>query len=237
MPEVAKFHIKKIDQYGDLTIWEVDGAKIRAKLDIEFSGFAQHSDKPYIPEDELWLEHEHHPDEHQFFIDHMLAQWKAEKRGQTHEQAMNIAYKVEKSERQKSGDQNKIIGPDHRRHSKNVHKRLLGTTDDGLEVWLVNGRLVRSDYYLDYVEGGHHIIYPWVPEKEIWLDDDLDPSEYNYVLLHELHERSLMAKGWSYTKAHPDSSKIELYCHHHPHHLKEELARLGWPARRIGGHS
>ncbi len=228
MPDIKQFHKKLIEKYGDLEVWEVDGEKIREKLDIEFPNFAMWPDFDYIPKNELWLDVEKDPDERQFFIDHLLAQWIVLKSGKPNSEAVKKAYRVERSERAKSGDKKIIFDTKGKPHPSKVHKKLLGKTDDGLTVWLINGRLVRSAFFIDFMDGGHHLVYPWVPEKEVWLDDDLVPAEYPYVLLHELHERMLMAKDWSYNKAHPDSSKIELYCHHHPHHLKDELARLGY---------
>jgi hypothetical protein len=38
----------------------------------------------------------------------------------------------------------------------------------------------------------------------------------------------LMVKGWTYSKAHEDSSRIEYYCRHHPNELHMELAKEGW---------
>ena len=228
MSDVSKFHKKLIEKYGDLEVWEVDGEKIREKLDIEFPNFAMWPDFDYIPKNELWLDVEKDPDERQFFIDHMLAQWIVLKSGRDNAEAVNKAYRVERSERRKAGDKNHVFDSKGHPHPDKVHIKILGKTDSGLTIWLINGRLVRSAFFLDFMDGGHHLVYPWVPEKEVWIDDDLVFKEYPYVILHELHERMLMAKGWSYNKAHPDSSKIELYCHHHPHHLKDELARLGY---------
>ncbi len=228
MSNVKQFHKKLVDKYGDLEIWEVDGEKIREKLDIEFPNFAMWPDFDYIPKNELWLDGEKDPDERQFFIDHLLAQWIVLKSTHDNSLAVNKAYRVERSERAKAGDKAKVFDTHKHANPEKFHVKKLGETKDGLKVWLINGRLVRSAFFIDFMDGGHHLIYPWVPEKEVWLDDDLAASEYPYVLLHELHERMLMAKGWSYNKAHPDSSKIELYCHHHPHHIKEELAKLGW---------
>lgn len=228
MFDPAQYHLKLIEKYGDLEVWEIDGAKLRAEKDIEFTNFGLYPDFDYIPKNELWLDREAHPDERQFFIDHMLTQWKLLKQGYDNDKAVAKAYKVEVSERKKAGDKAKIFDTAGHPHPDKVHLKKLGETSTGLIVWLINGRLVRSAFFIDFVDGGHHLVYPWVPEKEVWLDDDLQPAEYPYVLLHELHERALMAKDWTYNRAHPSASKIELYCHHHPEHLAEELKNLGW---------
>ncbi len=228
MSDVKQFHKRLIEKYGGLEVWEVDGEKIREKLDIEFPNFAMWPDFDYIPKNELWLDVEKDPDERQFFIDHMLAQWIVLKSGRDNAEAVNKAYRVERSERRKARDKDHVFDSQGHPHPDKVHIKILGKTDSGLTIWLINGRMVRSAFFLDFMDGGHHLVYPWVPEKEVWIDDDLVPAEYPFVLLHELHERDLMSQGFSYNKAHPQASKIELYCHHHPHHLKDELSRLGY---------
>jgi len=227
MSDVKQFHKRLIEKYGGLEVWEVDGEKIREKLDIEFPNFAMWPDFDYIPKNELWLDVGKDPDERQFFIDHMLAQWIVLKSGKDNAEAVNKAYRVERSERRKAGDKNHVFDSKGHPHPDKVHIKILGKTDSGLTIWLINGRLVRSAFFLDFMDGGHHLVYPWVPEKEVWIDNDLVSVEYPYVILHELHERLLMSQGASYNRAHPQASKIELYCHHHPHHLKDELSRLG----------
>lgn len=222
------YHIRKLEDFGQVEVWEIDGEKLRAEKDIEFTNFGVYPDFDYIPKNELWMDKEAHPDERQFFIDHMLTQWKYLHKGYDNDIALDKAYKKEASERKKAGDKDKVFGKDGSPHPDKVHVKKLGDTTDGLEVYLVNGRLVRSAFFIDFVDGGHHIIYPWVPEKEVWIDDDLRDTEWPYVLLHELHERRLMAKGWSYARAHHSASKIEFFCHHHPDHLPSELKNLGW---------
>jgi hypothetical protein len=92
-----------------------------------------------------------------------------------------------------------------------------------IEVKLINGKAVRDLYFIDFTEGGHHFVYPWVPLKEVWIDDDLSAHEREFVLLHELHERYLMAKGDNYAVAHASSSLIEYKCRRDPSMLKKCL--------------
>src|SRR3990167_8002657 len=80
MPDVKQFHKKLVEKYGDLEVWEIDGEKLRAEKDIEFTNFGLWPDFDYIPKNELWLDVERDPAERRFFIDHMLAQWKTLKK-------------------------------------------------------------------------------------------------------------------------------------------------------------
>ena len=61
-----------------------------------------------------------------------------------------------------------------------------------VNVWLVDGNLVRSYYKTDYTEGGHGYVYPWVPKPEIWIEDGADHREVPYIVCHEYIERRLM---------------------------------------------
>ena len=81
---------------------------------------------------------------------------------------------------------------------------------------------------MDYVQGGHDYVYKFVPHNEVWLDDDLLPEEWPYVLTHELHERKLMKeKSWAYNKAHASASQLEWRLRNGPKRLKSVLKKLG----------
>jgi hypothetical protein len=222
-------YLEKIDERGKLKVWIVDGSYIRGHIDEEFTNFGQHYSFPYIPENELWIEKETHDDERRFFIDHLLVEHRLMEKGVSYDNALVEADKVERRERRRAGDVRRLTHhgkdlPDGRE----VHQRLWKKLEKGISVWIVNGRLVRSVFDIDFTEGGHDYVYEFVPEKEVWIDDDIEEKERGYVLLHELHERNRMASGWPYNKAHAESSHIEYRCRHHPDELHEALAAEGW---------
>jgi len=111
---------------------------------------------------------------------------------------------------------------------RDVHKRLWKKLENGVSAWIVNGHLVRSVFDIDFTAGGHDHVYEFVPENEVWIDDDIEEEERGYVLLHELHERNRMAGGWPYSKAHAESSRLEYHCRHHPDELHDALVAEGW---------
>jgi hypothetical protein len=37
-----------------------------------------------------------------------------------------------------------------------------------------------------------------------------------------------MAKGWPYSRAHTESSRLEYHCRHHPDELHDKLTADGW---------
>ena len=222
-------YLRKVDQRGDFQVWVVDGSYIRGHIDEEFTNFGQHYRYPYIPDLEFWIDQEAEHDEHQFFIDHLLAEHDLMAKGMAYADALTEADRREREERRCAGDVRKVTHdgqdlPD----PATVHEHLWKKLENGVSVWIVNGRLVRSAYDIDFTEGGHDHVYEFVPQGEVWIDDAIEENERSFVLLHELHERNLMAKGMPYSQAHAESSRLEFRCRHHPDELHDALAAEGW---------
>lgn len=220
--------MENIGNRGKITIWIVDGTFVRAHLDIEFTNYGQHLAFKCIPQNEFWLDKEAEDDERSFFIDHLLTEHRLMLKGVSYDDALEAADKVEMSERKKSGDLHTLTEGGTLPDPRKVHVRLWKKLESGVSVWIVNGRLVRSGFDDDYTEGGHDYVYEFVPKDEVWIDNDLEEIERPYVLLHELHERNLMAKGMPYSSAHEESSTLEYHYRHHPNELHAALAKEGW---------
>ncbi len=221
-------YIEKVDQRGTISIWIVDGTYVRTHLDEEFTNYGQHYAFGCIPKDEFWLDKEAADDERRFFIDHLLIEHRLMEKGVPYDDALEAADAKELAERRKAGDIRKLTKGHNLPDPAKVHVRLWKTLENGVRVWVVDGRLVRSVFDDDFTEGGHDHVYEFVPEGEVWIDNDLEEPERPYVLLHELHERNLMEKGWPYSKAHADSSRLEYHYRHHPDELHSALAKEGW---------
>jgi hypothetical protein len=221
-------YIKDIGQRGRISIWIVDGSYVRTHLDEEFTNYGQHYNFKYIPRDEFWIDQENSPDEQKFFIDHLVVEHHLMEKGVPYDQVLEAADKAERAERRGAGDVKKMTKGGNLPNPKQVHVRLWKKLETPVSVWIVDGRLVRSVFDDDFTEGGHDYVYEFVPQNEVWIDNDLEQAERPYVLLHELHERNLMAQGLDYDRAHADSSKIEHHCRHHPNELHEALAKEGW---------
>jgi hypothetical protein len=100
--------------------------------------------------------------------------------------------------------------------------------DNGNEVWSVDGDLVRTFLHIDFVQGGHGLVYEFVPFGEIWIDNDISWHERGFIILHELNEFNLMCQGWNYSKAHNNSLLIEDRCRKNPDELHDALISVGW---------
>ncbi len=221
-------YLEKVGQRGQISIWMVDGTYIRTHIDEEFTNYGQHYGFSFIPENEFWLDREAKPNEQRFFIDHLLVEFRLMEKGVQYDSALEAADKREIAERKKAGDIKKLTASGSLPDPAKVHVWLWKKLESGIGVWVVDGRLVRSVFDVDFTEGGHDHVYEFIPQKEVWIDDDVTDLERPYVLLHELHERNLMAKGWTYDAAHEDASKVEYHCRHHPNELHMMLAKEGW---------
>ena len=91
-----------------------------------------------------------------------------------------------------------------------LQKLFLGELN-GINVFSVNGDFVKFNYSMSFVEGGHYLVYNFIPEKEIWIDNDIESKDYAPILLHELNELIRMRDlNEDYETAHKNSNKIEL---------------------------
>ncbi len=222
-------YLKKLGQRGPISIWQVDGSYIRTHKDEEFTNYGQHYSYPYIPRDEFWIDQGVSPEEQKFFIKHLSLEYRLAKNGMDIDAARVKADHVESKERKRAGDIRKMtrggkVLPD----PSQVHRRLWKKLANGVSVWIVNARLVRSVFDDDFASGGHDHVYEYIPEDEVWIDDTLKAAERPYSLVHELHERNLMIKGTDYDTAHADSSKLERRLRRHPDELHQALAKERW---------
>ena len=239
---MEKPYIKKIAKRGHIDVWLVDGQYIRTHMDPEFTNFSHHYIFNFIPENEFWIDHERKTGETRFFIDHMLVEHRLMAEGKGESEAMDFGNKVERRERRNSELVKEILKD--KKNDKDViakiHKELLSEYSKNVKTWVVNGELVRTLFFLDFTEGGHDRVYAFVPENEVWLDDDLNLSERKFVLLHELRERNLMPDNQQvhikngivkedenfskiYDSAHRSASRLEYFCRHHPEELDKKL--------------
>ncbi len=222
---MAKPYLKKLEGVGEFEVWEVDGMFVRNTINREFTNFGQHFRFPFIPKHQFWIDKENSPGELPYYVDHMLTEWHLMDQGENYDTAIEKADRRELRERKKSALMAKVrkeLQTHEREIPKEVYLQRL-TDSESPQVWIVNGELVRDMYFIDFTEGGHHFVYDFVPYNEVWLDDDLLPAEREFVLVHELHERYLMFKGWDYNRAHNSSSYIEYRCRRRPKLLAEKI--------------
>lgn len=225
---MKKHYLKKLDQRGKIAVWQVDGALIRDKIDIEFTNFGHHYRYSYIPKYEFWLDREADANEEEFYITHLLADWELMKKGYNHWNAGAIAENKEAAERKKAKDFSAALNKNGQPAVDKIHACLLQKTANGMSVWVIRGKLVRNSLNISFTEGGHDLVYDFVPKNEVWIDNDIYSEERLPIILHELYERSLMADGLKYLAAHRRASRLEHEARNNKKILKNNLKLLGW---------
>lgn len=225
---MKKPYLKKYEVIGKFTVWIVDGNYIRTNMDEEFTNLGQHYQFKFIPENEFWIDEEHgEGSEKRFFIQNMLIMNKLISQGVEYKRACKIADAAENRERSKSKFFEEFINgyTQEKELINKIHKHLLKKYSAKLKIWVVRGEIVRDLFFIDFTEGGHDKVYHFIPRNEVWIDDDLGRKEIKFVLLHELHERKLMAKGMDYDSAHHLASKIEYQHRHTPNEVDKAIEK------------
>jgi hypothetical protein len=182
-------------------VWRVDGHRIRDEIDVEFTNGAHVHVRPYVPENEVWIDRDAPGSrEWVFWATHQLVEREHMARGVPYLRALRRANRAERAERRAAGE--RAVG------RADVRLRTLGTEADRT-VWLVDGRLVRTSMNLDFTLGGHHHRYRFIPRREIWIDDAVTPAERPAILHHEVVEIGHMLRGKLYDQAHALASRAE----------------------------
>lgn len=222
---MRKPYVKKLSESSGFKVWIVDGKYIRDNIEVDFSNFGYNPWFKFIPKDELWIDKERVPGEEKYYILSMLTIIKLVENGMSHDEAVRQADEIEKAERMKGYSEEEIKDIKEKIHKKFLRKY----SNKSVKVWIVDGKIVRSFLLLDFTEGGHGKVYPFIPENEVWIDNDLRLKEVKETLLHELHERRLMSEGMEYEPAHIKANELEHYCRTHSEEmdakLKEEIEK------------
>lgn len=76
----------------------------------------------------------------------------------------------------------------------------------------VDGGKVRDNLSTEFVLGGHHYRYNFIPEDEIWIERLIaDDQDRLAIIAHEIIERALMkSRGMKYDAAHETANKFEI---------------------------
>ena len=95
---------------------------------------------------------------------------------------------------------------------KNADGATVFILKDGVKIYLINADHVRDEIDIDYTMGGHAYVYPnYVPEDEVWIDEEMNKEDQYTTMVHETTERKEMRdRHLTYDKAHDDASAAEL---------------------------
>ncbi len=95
---------------------------------------------------------------------------------------------------------------------RTIINKALDTTKlwDNIVVKLVDGASIRNNKNVEFTMGGHHYIYDFIPENEIWIDQDMQEEDIIATSIHEFTERAIMKYNYiDYDDAHDVASAAE----------------------------
>jgi len=90
---------------------------------------------------------------------------------------------------------------------------------NNIDLFLINGDIVKVKLFDDFVEGGNDAVYGkksgqvanFMPENQVWVDANIDINSIPYICFHEILERYLMDSHKSdYNDAHTIVNNIEV---------------------------
>ena len=230
LKRVARFkkdiYFKKMCDISDFSVWFVHGDFVRRVICEDFVNYGQALHFKFIPQNEFWLDIENIPGEAQFYIEHLLVEHRAMKKGIRYEEAFKRAEIAETKERNRSiiARELKKFKDNKEELIKRVHKKLIKSYSSKIDVWIVSGELVRDFFDINYGGGSHDKVDSFTPKNEVWIDDDISQKERKFILLHELHERRMMAtKNLSYLEAHRLATQIEDFYRKNPENIDKAL--------------
>ena len=186
----------------DLILKLVDGFGIRNNVEsiehVDFSGEGSNVMYNFIPEGEMWLDKVLENEKDFFVALHSLERFfllngvsYADTRKQICE---NSTFKC----RRNYGVFDVFI------ELYNEH-----LSQSNPSIWVVDGALVRRFFDPKFIQGGHDLVYDYIPKNTVWMESAFF-KEYHFTLTHELCERELMGKGMKYYDAHALALKAEI---------------------------
>jgi hypothetical protein len=223
---VYRYYMGKADKYN---IWIVDGNQVRLNIFSSFLYGGNEQRYPFNPKGEIWIDNAISCEEYYLTLAHELNErhlmakfgWKYIT---AHDSSLSLEQTIRHS--------NEKICLEHEASLKKVSptdfsniKEIRGIPDsiqiqniyrvpvgkrDGIDVWIVDGYMVRKNIYPDFGFSGNDRSYHFIPPKEIWIDGQVSCDETEYSIATELKERKLMEGGKSYDDAYSDAIDITL---------------------------
>jgi len=222
-------YLKKIDKIGNYEVWLVDGSYVRKVINENFVEFDHHFNHSFVPKNEFWIDEQTNHNEWRFFIDRMFLEQGLVRVGESNKEASEAGAMLEKKERREDLKHNHsdILNNDRSELLKKIKKKMIKDYVGKVKIWLVDGKIVRDFFLVDYAAGGHDKVYAFIPKDEIWIDEVLNQDEIKFIILHELSERRLMSSGKKYSEAHKSATLTEDYYRDHiseiENRIKEEF--------------
>jgi hypothetical protein len=223
---VYRYFTGKQDNYD---IWIVDGNQVRLKIFSSFLYGGNEQRYPFNPKGEIWIDNAISCEEyfltlaHELNERHLMAKF-----GWTYLAAHDSSLSLEQTIRHTNEEVCKaheaslkkvavtdysnikeIPGIPDSIQLQNIYRIPVGQRE-GVNIWIVDGYLVRKNIYPDFGFSGNDLSYHFIASKEIWIDGQVSCEETEYSIADEINERRFLEKGESYDDAYSDAIDITL---------------------------
>jgi hypothetical protein len=95
--------------------------------------------------------------------------------------------------------------PERKKTADDIAKELI----DRIDICAVDGGQARQQDQ-SFSVGGHHYVYPFIPENEVWIEKGNHGKDLSTLIGHEVTERDMMKRqGLTYDQAHPIANHVE----------------------------
>jgi len=170
----------------------VDDFRVRNTIDIDFTNGAHHFSADYVPLGELWIGNAQDNEDHYYWALRQWEEYALMSDGMPYSLAFDKARAGELLARSKK---EYPVRP--------IKKYLISETHNGDTIWRVSGFQVRQRKFIDFTLGGNYMVYPFIPKREIWIDDALREEEVPAIIVHECTEVKMWQEAnLNYHEAH-----------------------------------
>jgi hypothetical protein len=208
-------------------IWIIDGNRVRQKIYKEFLYGGNEQRYIFNPKVEIWIDNAISCEEFDLTVAHELNERHLmAKFGWTYEAAHDSSLSLEQVIRHKnqgictaheaSLKKVSVLDAYNKKEIRNLPDsiklqniyRIPEGTREGISIWVVDGYLVRKNFYPDFGFSGNDLAYHFIPSKEIWIDGQVSCEETEYSIALEMKERQLMTEGKTYSDAYEDAVQM-----------------------------
>jgi glutamyl/glutaminyl-tRNA synthetase len=208
-------------------IWIIDGNIVRQKIYKEFLYGGNEQRYIFNPKGEIWIDNAISCEEFDLTVAHELNERHLmAKFGWTYEAAHDSSLSLEQVIRHKNLEictaheaslkKVSVLDSYNKKEIRNLPDsirleniyRVPEGTRGGISVWVVDGYLVRKNFYPDFGFSGNDLAYHFIPPKEIWIDGQVSCEETEYSVALEMKERQLMAEDKSYSDAYEEAVQM-----------------------------
>jgi hypothetical protein len=221
---VYRYFMGRVQNYN---IWIVDGNQVRLKIFSSFLYGGNEQRYPFNPKGEIWIDNAISCEEYYLTLAHELNErhlmakfgWQYIT---AHDSSLSLEQKIRHSNEEichaHEASLKKVRPTDYDNikeikglpdsiQIQNIYRIPAGTRE-GIDIWIVDGYMVRKNIYPDFGFSGNDLSYHFIPPKEIWIDGQVTCEETEYSIATELNERKLLVKGKSYDDAYSDAIDI-----------------------------